>query len=350
MNSLEQSSSPPDAPHALSVGSTAAVTTSPWLSGRRRILLRPELGLPLIILALGIYLSIASPYFFGWQNFMNITDAVAFVGIAAAFATIVLISGGIDLTPVTVAVMVGIVCSQAFDAGMSVPVAVVLSLLVAGAIGLLNGLLISLINLNALIVTLATNFLFTGVAYVITDGESNLIENQGFTSIFQSKIFFEIPTTTIALVLATALVFYLLRYTKFGTYVFAIGGGESAAHLSGVPVRKIKIQIYLLASLGAGVAGIVLASKAGSVAAYSAAGSNDLLTILAAVIIGGTALLGGRGSVIGTFFGIILLGMIANGLVLLNISSFYQPVVTGIILLLALILDEVRRRVTLAAG
>jgi ribose transport system permease protein len=306
--------------------------------------------LPLIILALGVFLTLKSEYFFSWQNFMNITDAVAYVGIAAAFATIVVIAGGIDLTPVTVAVMVGIVCSQALDAGIPVPVAIVLALLVAIGIGLLNGLLISLINLNSFIVTLATNFLFTGIAYVITDGQSNLIEDTGFTSIFQSKIFLDIPTTTVAFLIAVAAVFYLLRFTKFGTYVFAVGGSESAAHLSGVPVRRIKLQLYVLAAFGSGVAGIVLASKSGAVAAYSATGANDLLTILAAVIIGGTALLGGRGSVIGTSFGIILLGMIANGLVLLNISSFYQPVVTGVVLLLALILDEIRRRVTLAAG
>jgi ribose transport system permease protein len=344
---------PPEHPHGGGVGVAGAVpvNTNPWVSGRRGVLLRPELGLPLIIVCLGAFLSFKSQYFLDWQNLMNITDAVAYLGVAASFATIVAIAGGIDLTPVVVMVMVGIVSNALLGAGVPIVAVIVIALVAACAIGLLNGLLISVIGLNSFIVTLGTNFLFTGVAFVVTNGQSKLIENERFTSLFQSTIFFNIPTDTVAMLVAVGFVFFLLRYTKFGTYVFAVGGNESAARLSGVAVRKVKIQFYVLGSLGAGLAGIILASNSGAVAAYAASGANaDLLTILAAVIIGGTALTGGRGSVIGTACGILLLGMITNGLVLLNISSFWQPVVTGLILLLALILDEFRRRVTLAAG
>jgi ribose transport system permease protein len=339
--------------HDAGVGFSGAVAVSsnPWVSGRRSVLLRPELGLPLIIVVLGAFLAIKSEYFLEWQNLMNVTDAVAYLGVAASFATIVAIAGGIDLTPVVVMVMVGIVSAKLFDAGVPVVPVIAISLVAACAIGVLNGLLISLIGLNSFIVTLGTNFLFTGLAFVITDGQSKLIENDRFTSLFQSTIFFKIPTDTVAMIIAVGFVFFLLRFTRFGTYVFAVGGNEAAARLSGVSVRRVKIQFYVLGAFGAGVAGIVLASNSGAVAAYSASGANaDLLTILAAVIIGGTALTGGRGSVIGTACGILLLGMITNGLVLLNISSFWQPVVTGVILLLALILDEFRRRVTLAAA
>jgi ribose transport system permease protein len=139
---------------------------------------------------------------------------------------------------------------------------------------------------------------------------------------------------------------FLLRYTRFGTHVMAIGGDEHSARLGGVRVVRVKILLYTLSALAAGVAGVVSASAAGSVAAYAASGSNDLLAIIAAVIIGGTALTGGQGSVIGTLVGVLLIGIISNGLVLDNISSFYQPVVTGSILLLAIILDELRRRST----
>jgi ribose/xylose/arabinose/galactoside ABC-type transport system permease subunit len=126
--------------------------------------------------------------------------------------------------------------------------------------------------------------------------------------------------------------------------VFAVGGDENAARLSGVRVRHVKVRLYVLSALSAGIAGVVQASAGGSVAPYAASNSNDLLTILAAVIIGGTALTGGRGTVVGTLAGILLLGVIGNGLVLENISSFYQPVVTGAILLVAIVLDEIRRR------
>ena len=320
-----------------------------WLVGKQSVFLRPEAGLPLIMLGLCVYLSFSSEYFLEWQNILNITFAVAAIGIAAAFATLVVIGGGLDLTPVTVGIMSGLTCVKGLDAGVPVPVVVVLALLAALAIGLLNGLLIAIGRLNPFIVTLGTNFLFTGVAFVITSGNSLNIESSRFTMIGQSTVSFNIPTPTLIMFATFLVAWFLLRYTRFGTHVKAIGGDEAAARLSGVRVIRVKIILYMLSALSAGVAGVVAASAAGSVAAYAASGSNDLLAILAAVIIGGTALVGGYGTVVGTLVGVLLIGIIANGLVLLNISSFYQPVVTGSILLIAIILDEVRRRTVVTA-
>ena len=331
----------PDAPN----GASGEILASPWTAGWRSWLLRPEAGLPLILLLLCIYLAFETKYFLEYQNLLNITQAVAVVGIAAAFATIVVIGSGIDLTPVTVMVMAGIVCLHALNAGLSLPLVIIVALAAAIGIGLINGLLIAVGRLNPFIVTLGVNFLFTGVAYVVTDGNSQLIDNNAFLSIGQSRAVGDIPTVTVIMFGAFVLAFGLLRFTRFGLHVQAIGGGETAARLSGVRVVRVKLTLYMLSALAAGVAGIVEASAGGSVAPYATSNSNDLLTILAAVIIGGTALTGGRGSVVGTLAGILLIGVIGNGLVLKNISSFYQPVVTGTILLIAIILDEVRRRV-----
>ena len=306
--------------------------------------MRPEMGLPLILLLLCVYLSFSSQYFFNYQNILNITQAVAVVGIAAAFATVVVIGSGIDLTPVTVMVMAGIVCLHATDAGLPLPAVVGLALAASVGIGLINGLLVAFGELNPFIVTLGVNFLFTGLAYVLTDGNSQLITSQSFLNIGQSTILGRIPTPTVIMAATFLVAFLLLRYTRFGIHVFAVGGGEQAARLGGVRTRRVKISLYVLSAASAGLAGIVAAAAGGSVAPYAASNSNDLLTILAAVIIGGTALTGGRGSVIGTLVGILLLGVIGNGLVLKNISSFYQPVVTGAILLVAIVLDETRRR------
>jgi ribose transport system permease protein len=302
------------------------------LVGRDSLLLRPEAGLPLITLALCVYLSFSSPYFLDWQNLLNVTFAVSAIGIAAAFATLVVIGGGLDLTPVTVGIMAGLTCVKGVEAGIPVVLTVVLALGAAAGIGLLNGLLIGIGRLNPFIVTLGTNFLFTGVAFVVTAGGALNVDNQSFANIGQSTLWFDIPTPT-----------------RFGTHVLAIGGDESAARLSGVRVVRVKIILYTVSALAAGVAGVVAASAAGSVAAYAASGSNDLLSIIAAVIIGGTALTGGKGSVVGTLVGVLLIGLISNGLVLDNISSFYQPVVTGSILLIAIVLDEIRRRTTAEA-
>jgi ribose transport system permease protein len=310
-------------------------------------LLRPQYALPSVTLALIVYLTFANEYFLTERNVLNVTQSIAVVGIAAAFATIVVISGGIDLSPVVIFIVAGMVCRAALVSGVPVPLAVVLGVGAGGAIGLLNGLLISVGNLNPFIVTLGTNFLFTGMAFVVTEGNGLLIENESFRSIGTSNLIGNVPTITVIMVAAFALAFGMLRYTRFGVHVFAIGGDTNAARLSGVPVLRVKTLVYVVAGLAAGAAGVVLAASSGSVAPFQAAGQNDLLTILAAVIIGGTALEGGRGTIVGTLVGLLLLAIISNGLVLQNISSFWQPVVVGTVLLLAIILDEARRRASL---
>ncbi len=319
------------------------------LKGAREFLLRPELALPLVTLALGVYLSLTSEFFFTEKNLLNITEAVAIVGIAAAFATIIVIGGGIDLSPVVVFIMAGIVCEKLLADGMAVPFVVILGVATGGLIGLLNGSLVAFLNLNPFIVTLGTNFLFTGLAFVITDGDPLLIDNETFEKLGDSD-WFGWPSDTVIMAGTFLLAFCIMRFTRFGVHVFAIGGDEDSARLSGVPVVRVKVLLYVIGGLAAGVAGVVLASASGSVAPFQAAGQNDLLIILAAVIIGGTALEGGRGTIIGTLVGVLLLGMISNGLVLKDISTFWQPVIVGAILLIAIILDEVRRRVALRTG
>jgi len=313
----------------------------------RSILLNPQYALPLITLALALYLSVANEYFLTERNLLNITEAIAVVGIAAAFATIVMIGGGIDLSPVVIFIMAGIVCQWALEQGLPVPLAILLGLGAGGAIGLLNGLLVAVGNLNPFIVTLGTNFVFTGLAFVITEGNPLVIENEAFEKIGSSNLVGNIPTVTVIMLATFAVAFWILRYTRFGVHVFAVGGDVDAARLSGVNVFRVKVALYVVAGVAAGLAGVVLAAASGSVAPFQAAGQNDLLTIIAAVIIGGTALEGGRGTVVGTLVGVLLLGMISNGLVLEDISSFWQPVITGTVLLLAIILDEVRRRASL---
>lgn len=325
-------------------GAAARAPSMGWL---KRLFLEPQYALPLVTVALAIYLSVSNEFFFTERNLLNITEAVAVVGIAAAFATIVVIGGGIDLSPVVIFITTGIVVQWALEAGIPVPLVVVIGIAAGGAIGLLNGLLIALLNLNPFIVTLGTNFVFTGLAFVVTEGDPLLIENETFEKIGSSNIVGNIPTVTVIMLGAFALAFYVLRYTRFGVHVFAIGGDTKAARLSGVPVTKVKTALYTVAGMAAGLAGVVLAAASGSVAPFQAAGQNDLLTILAAVIIGGTALEGGRGTVVGTLVGILLLGMISNGLVLEDISSFWQPVITGTVLLIAIVLDELRRRASL---
>jgi len=297
-----------------------------------------------------LYLSVSNQYFFTQRNLLNITEAVAVLGIAAAFATIVVISGGLDLTPTVIFVMAGLVCYWLLQRGVPIPLTVVLGVATGGAIGLLNGLLVAIGNLNPFIVTLGTNFLFTGLGFVLTDGNAVLIDSSSFKTIGNSDLVGNAPTVTVMMGIAFLIAFCMLRFTRFGVHVFAIGGDENAARLSGVPVIRVKTLVYVVAGLAAGAAGVLLAAASGSVAPFYASGQNDLLTILAAVIIGGTALQGGRGTIVGTLVGILLLGIISNGLILKNVSSFWQPVIVGTFLLIAIVLDEARRRTALKVG
>jgi ribose transport system permease protein len=347
MSTTPRTDSPEPSTEATPLDAPAASQRVGVASGVRSILLKPELALPLITLALFLYLTFANEFFFSERNLLNITAAMALVGIAAAFATIVLISGGIDLSPVVTFIMAGLVCHWALKRGIPVPVTVLMGIAAGGLIGLFNGLLIAVGNLNPFIVTLGTNFLFTGLAFVVTDGEALVINDESFKDIGTQDLIGDISTSTIVMAAAFALAFFILRFTRFGVHVFAVGGDANAARLSGVPVIKVKTLVYVIAGLSAGVAGVLLAASSGSVAPFQSAGQNDLLVILAAVIIGGTALEGGRGTVIGTLVGILLLGIISNGLVLEDISSFWQPVVVGALLLIAIIVDEVRRRAAL---
>src|SRR5262249_11046946 len=177
-----------------------------------------------------------------------------------------------------------------------VPLVVVLALAAAAGIGLLNGLLIAVGRLNPFIVTLGSNFLFTGVAYVVTAGNAQLIPNQEFAQIGQSRLPSNIPTSTVLMLGTFALAFGLLRATKLGIHVYAIGGNEDAARLSGVRVRAVKLWVYALSALAAGFAGVVQASAGGSVAPYAASSSKDLLYIPAAAIIARPAATGRRGA------------------------------------------------------
>ena len=309
----------------------------------RWLLDRPEVGLLIATALLAGYLGLTSEYFLLQRNLINITQAVAIVGIAAPFATLILIGGGIDLTPVTVFVIAGVVSLKALDAAMPVPLVFVLAVLAGGSVGLVNGLLIAFLRLNPFIVTLGTNFLFTGIAFVVTDGQAAAIIDPTFTAIGTARIL-GLPLVTITMLGSFVVAFGILRFTRFGIHVYAVGADADAARLSGVNVTRVRIAMYVLGGLSAGVAGVLLTSMVGAVAAFTALSQAELLKILAAVIIGGTALTGGRGSVVGTLIGILLLGIIQNGLVLKNISSFYQPVVIGTVLLLAIVLDELRRR------
>lgn len=296
----------------------------------------PLIGLVLIV----VVLSVLSPYFLTVQNLFNILNQVASIGVMAAGALIVIIIGGIDLSIGAVVALTSITVGWLFQTvGLPFPVALIAGLALGAFCGLVNGLLATYGRLQPFIATLATSSAATGLALYVTNGNPV----NGFPDWFQA-----ITTTAVAglplegliLIALFVLAAVALRSRPMGRALYAIGGNEEVARLSGLPVRRIKILVYVTAGLLAAVAGQLISSRLDS--AQPTAGVNDLLSVIAVVVIGGASLAGGVGSMLGTFIGLLVIGVLNNGLGLLNVSPNLQPVVLGAVIVLAVMTDRKR--------
>ncbi|MCC7449537.1 MAG: ABC transporter permease [Anaerolineae bacterium] len=300
-----------------------------------------QAGLLVSLILVGVFLALASPFFLLPQNLFNVARAISYSGITAAIATLVLVSGGLDLSIGAVMALVGVVCAQMLGAKVPWPLVVIAGLLTGVIVGAVNGTLVTYVGINPFIVTIGSQFLVRGIAYALVKGQELIITEPNFLYLGQGTLG-GVPFPALLMIGMFLLVGWWMRYTRFGKHVYAIGGSLSASRLAGIPVNRRRMQVYILSGAFAALSGIVLAGFTGSGLAYAAAGSE--LTVIAAVILGGTALMGGRGTVLGTLMGVVLLGIINNGFVLLSVPSYWQYVVQGAALLLAVVLDEVRAK------
>ena len=298
----------------------------------------------LFYVALLVAFSLLSPWFLSFNNMMSIGSNVAFIGLMAATGTPLIIAGGLDLSVAAVAGLTGVVLALLHGLGLDIWVAAVAAVLCGAAIGLVNGIFTTGLRLNPLIVTLATMSIITGSALVMTGGLTRPLMVPGFNWIGSGRLF-GVPVPLILMLLCYGGLWVVLAKSRFGRFVYASGGNPEASRLVGVPVARTQITLYVLSGISGAVAGLVLAAMLGA-AAPDAAGKH-LLTVIAAIILGGTSLFGGRGSVWGTLLAVLILGTLNNGLTLLDVSSFWQDVTRGIVLLLAVSLDQIRSR---AAG
>ena len=300
-----------------------------------------------VAMLLGFYLlmivtfSVLSPYFLSLSNMLTIGGNVAFIGLMAAAGTPLIIAGGLDLSVAAIAGLTGVLVSLAHTAGLPIWLAVLAALLAAAGMGLVNGLLTTRLRLNPLIVTLGTMSIISGIALVLSGGLTKVLMVDGFNWIGSGRLF-GAPVPLILMLLAYLGLSVTLRRTVFGRHVYASGGNADAARLIGVPVDRTIVTLYVVSALAGAIGGTVLGAMLGA-AAPNAAGQH-LLTVIAAIILGGTSLYGGRGSVWGTLLAVLILGTLANGLTLLNVSSFWQDVTRGIVLILAVSLDQIRTR------
>lgn len=271
-------------------------------------------------------------------NLRDIAVAASINAIIGLGVTFVIITGGIDLSVGSIASVVGIISATLMTAnGVSPFLALIIGIAAGLACGVVNGLLITRLKLPPFIATLGTMSIFQGLAYVTTDGKPVYNIPQEFILMLNSYIG-GVPLMVIIVAVVGILCWLLLRRTVFGENVIAVGGSEETAWLSGIRVNRVKIMVYALSGGLAGLAGLILVARIN--AAQTEGGSPYLLTAIAAAVIGGANLMGGEGRIAGTLVGALILGALTNGLVLLNVPSFYEQIVTGSVVVIAVALDQ----------
>ncbi|WP_044481444.1 ABC transporter permease [Paenibacillus antibioticophila] len=294
----------------------------------------------LLVLIVGF--SIASPDFFTTYNLMNIMRQASIIALLAIGMTFVIIAGGIDLSVGAIASISGTLAAQVMiSSGGGVFVGVLTGLGVGIAVGFVNGLIISKFKVPPIIATLALMSVSQGLALAVTGGypvsglpDSFAWLGRGFVG--------AVPIPVIILLLMYIVAHIILNHTKFGAYVFGLGGNEEATRLAGLNVNKIKIWVYVVSGITAAVSGLILASRLGS--GQPLAGQGMELNAIAAVVIGGASVAGGVGGVIGSLIGALIMSVLNNGLDLMNINSYYQMIFTGIILALAVASQSKKRK------
>lgn len=298
------------------------------------------LGLIAALIAEVVLFTILSEYFLDADNFRNIGRAMTIVGIVAIGQTVVIIAGGFDLSVGSVMAAAGMLSAYLVGSGVATPVALVAALGLGVVVGLLNGVVTSYLRINPLITTLATLAVVRGLAFVISDGQAEVVSDETYLKLGTDSVA-GIPIVVVILLVLFVCVGFLLPRTRFGRYMYAIGSNARAARLAGVPVNRWRMLFYAVSGVLAAVAGCITVARTGQ--AEPSANLGAELDVITAVILGGTSLNGGRGRLFGTFLALAVLAVLNNGLVLAGVESYWQQVVKGVVLLAAVCWGELRR-------
>lgn len=299
-------------------------------------------GVLVALVVLFAALALATDNFLSSYNMSVVARQAAFVGLVALGQTLVLLVGGIDLSVGANAGLSAIIGAIALTQwGVHPWLVIPLTMAVGFGLGAINGFFVASLRLNPFIVTLASWEIFAGLTLVITEGYPIRPLGEPF-SVFGKGEIFGIPVPVILFIASALVLIWMLGQTRFGRNIFAVGGNRDAARLAGIRVRYVEFVAFGLAGTLAALAGILYASR--SDAANPAAGENWLMGAITAAILGGTSLRGGQGSIVGTVLGAMLLAVLANGTVLMNVSGFWQRVIVGCVVLIAVLVDLLRRR------
>lgn len=299
---------------------------------------RNNIGIVAVLFIMCIIISIATDKFLTTANVVSVLRQISINTYIALGMTLIIILGHIDLSVGAIVAMsgtltVGFIVNQ----GLPIPLAIILGILIGVLTGFVSGFVVSHFRVPAFIITMAMMNVANGVAYVYSGGQSTRITNEFFSAIGMGYLFKVIPLPVVYMVILIIIISFVLNKTKFGTYVYAIGGNRESARLSGVPIKKVEIIVFTLSGLLSAFAGLVLCSRMYS--GQPSVGSGYELDAIAACVLGGTSMSGGKGRISGTVFGALVIGIISNGLNLIGVSSYWQLIIKGLIIACAVLLD-----------
>ena len=293
--------------------------------------------LALVILLIITVISLINPRFIALKNVVTILQQISVLGILTMGMSLLLISGGIDLSIGNIMILSGVIVSKVILTGGSVFLAVSAGLLTGLICGIINGVIIAKSRCIPLIITLGTSLIFYGFSLTISEGR--IMSFKGQLNGLKYRVMDIFPVMLVVLLVMILLAYFLLNKTKFGRRLVAIGGNEKTAFLSGIPVERYKIAIYALSGIFCAIAGLVFAARIDSITANGGAGYET--KALTAAIIGGVTFEGGRGTVLGAFLGCLLMGVISNAMNILQVPSYTQTIVTGVIIVSAVVLSNI---------
>ncbi len=301
-----------------------------------------ESAVVLVLIAIVIIFSCISPQFFKFSNFLTILRQVAILAIVSVGMTLVLISGGIDLSVGAIISVVSVIISMAaVDGGMPTGVAIILGLILGSLMGLVNGLMITMTGMPPMIGTLATQMAFRGLGYIICDGASIYHLPDAF-KIFGQGWLGPIPVPVIIMVVILVIFSIFLRKTYMGRYFYAVGSNAEATRLCGLDTKKIQILSYVMCGLLSAIGAIIMTSRVNS--GQPKAGDGYEMDVLTACVVGGVSISGGEGKIRHIVVGVLIVGVLSNGLTIIGVSEYWQQVAKGLILALAVAFDSVQKK------
>ncbi len=299
-----------------------------------------SIALIVFLVAESVFFSFKSPYFLLWDNWLNIITAIAVIGIVAAPGTLLMTAGQFDLSVGSVTAFASVVVAN-LALSHSLALAVFVGVAAAIGVGIINGVLVTVVGVNALITTLGTLAAFRGLSNVVANGETVTVK--GFSPLGTARPFWNIPVPVLVVVAVLVLVWVLMRYTVYGRSMYAIGSNPTAARLVGVRLGRFVFIGFVLSAAACALSGLVLTSQLGVGSGLFGVGME--LSVITAIVLGGASLSGGRGSIVGTAVGLMIIGILNNGLTLTGVDPFWQDVARGGLLVGAVSFDRLRARI-----